>query len=54
MPTIFQIPDTNLNNFPVLKPTEISSQYMLWNQAEAEVETQKITFSHELNRFSNN
>jgi len=51
MPTIFQIPDTNLSKFPVLKPTETSSEYMLWNEAEADVETQKITFRHELNRF---
>lgn len=54
MPTIFQIPNTNLSKLPVLKSTEISSQYMLWNQAEADVKTQKITFSHELNRFSTN
>lgn len=40
MPTIFQIPGTNLSKFSVLKLTEFSSQYMLQNQAEADVETQ--------------
>lgn len=48
MPAFFR---TNLRRFPILKPTETSCQYMLWNQAEADVETQKL-FSHELSRFS--